>query len=169
MLRFLFPRLTDEKQRGRALFDALVAEARAPHWYVEGGVPDTLDGRFAMLATVVAMATVRVERGDQGRIASAALTERFIEAMDAEHRQIGISDPSLGKTVRKLVAGLARRVELWRAATSGSGKWAAAAAASVFGGEAPAKAIDHVGEELRTLWTRLDGAADEQLAQGKIG
>ena len=48
--------------------------------------------------------------------ASVALTERFIEVMEAEHREMGLGDPKLGRTVRKLVGSLARRIELWRAA-----------------------------------------------------
>ena len=41
---------------------------------------------------------------------SPALTERFIEAMDAEHRQLGLNDPTLGKRVRSLVASIAAAV-----------------------------------------------------------
>ena len=67
--------------------------------------------------------TVRLERGGCGREQSAALTERFVEAMDAEHRQMGISDPTLGKQVRRMVAALARRVGEWRVAVAGEGEW----------------------------------------------
>ena len=99
MLSFLFPRLTPPA-RGAALFEALVGEARRPGWYLEGQVPDTLDGRFAVLATIVALATVRLERGgDVARAASVALAERFVESMDAEHRQLGLGDPAVGKLV----------------------------------------------------------------------
>ena len=51
MLGFLFRGLTAAPARGAQLFDAVTAKAREPHWYVEGAVPDTLDGRFAVLAT----------------------------------------------------------------------------------------------------------------------
>ena len=46
--------------------------------------------------------------------ASVALTERFIHVMESEHRELGLGDPTLGKTVRKLVGMLARRTQLWR-------------------------------------------------------
>jgi cytochrome b pre-mRNA-processing protein 3 len=55
MLRFLFPGLTATPERGAALFDAVTSKSRERHWYVEGEVPDTLDGRFAMLATIAAL------------------------------------------------------------------------------------------------------------------
>jgi cytochrome b pre-mRNA-processing protein 3 len=101
MLRFLFRRLTSRPERGHRLFEAVVAEARRPHWYVEGEISDSLDGRFAVLATVCALFIVRLESGsDAGDAASAALTERFIESMDSEHRELGLNDPGLGRRVR---------------------------------------------------------------------
>ena len=167
MLRHLFPRLTPAPSRGSALFAALVGEARATHWFVEGGVPDTLDGRFAMLSTIVALATVRLERGGaEAQAASVALAERFVEAMDAEHRQLGIGEPGIGKTVRKLVGALARRVEYWRGAVDG-GDWGAAVEASL-GGAASAAGVQHCDVALRDLWDRLERTADEALADGRI-
>ena len=61
MLRRLFGRLTDRQPRGAELFGAVVAEARAPAWYRDGQVPDTIDGRFAVLSTVAALTIVRLE------------------------------------------------------------------------------------------------------------
>ena len=171
MLRYLFPRLTPGESRGASLFEALVAEARQPHWFVDGQVADTIDGRFAVLATIVALATVRLERGGElGRSAAVALAERFVETMDAEHRQMGISDPALGRTVRKLVGALGRRVELWRQAVPPGESWAGAASNSLFRDAPPSPAaLDHAGQALRALWVRLEGAADEAMANGRIG
>src|SRR5205809_6910268 len=101
MLGFLFRTLTAQPSRGAALFAAATAEARKPHWYVQGEVPDTIDGRFAVLATITAMIIVRLEQlGEQGDAMSVALTERFIEVMESEHRELGLGDPKLGRTVR---------------------------------------------------------------------
>jgi cytochrome b pre-mRNA-processing protein 3 len=169
MLRHLFPRLTPAPNRGGALFEALVGEARREHWFVAGEVPDTLDGRFAVLATVAAMATVRLERGGADAHEQAvALAERFVEAMDAEHRQLGIGEPGIGKKVRKLVGALARRVELWRAAVDG-GDWKHAARTSLFSQRAPSDtALTHSEGALRELWSRLERSPEEALAEGRI-
>ena len=171
MLRFLFPRLTPHRSRGAALFEILVAEARQPHWFVEGQVPDTIDGRFAVLATIIALATVRLERGgERARSAAVALTERFIEAMDAEHRQLGIGDPTVGKTVRKLVGALGRRSELWRRTLEGGASWDEAVRASLFrDSPEPGAALGHCEAALRSIWAGLEAAADEALAEGRIG
>jgi cytochrome b pre-mRNA-processing protein 3 len=169
MLRHLFPRLTQAPSRGSALFATLVGEARREHWFVAGEVPDTLDGRFAVLTTVVALATVRLERGGAAAHAAAvALAERFVEAMDAEHRQLGIGEPGIGKTVRRLVGALARRVEQWRGAVDGSA-WEPAVVASLFTDETPSEpALKHCTAELGDLWRRLEASSDDALAQGAI-
>lgn len=172
MLGGLFARLTKRParaDRGRALFIALIGIAREPGWYRDGEVPDTVDGRFAVLATVVALALVRIETSsDQGRESSAALTERFVEAMDHEHRQMGIGDPTLGKTVRKLVGRLANRVELWRS-TVGASDWAGAVRESLYRDQQPpAEAIRFSERRLRQLWATLGAASDEALATGEV-
>src|SRR5437763_2366350 len=144
MLGFLFRGLTAEPARAAPLFDRLTAEARRPDWYVAGQVPDTLNGRFAVLATVTALALVRLEQeGETGNRASVSLTERFIQVMESEHRELGLGDPSLGKTVRKLVAMLGRRNEIWRTNVVDAASLASASRDSLYGGgEVATDALD---------------------------
>lgn len=169
MLRFLFPRLTPAPERGAALFAAVTRNAREPHWYVEGAVPDTVDGRFRVLATVTALAVVRLEnRSSEGEAASVALTERFIEVMESEHREMGLGDPKLGRTVRKLVGSLARRVELWRPAIAGGKEWDEATSESLYGGNAPPGALAHSARMLKELWAKLEATEVAALAEGRI-
>jgi cytochrome b pre-mRNA-processing protein 3 len=169
MLQFLFRRLTVETSRGAPLFDAVTGLAREPHWYVEGRVPDTLDGRFSVLATLMALVLVRLEAdGEAGNVVSVALTERFIEVMESEHRELGLGDPTLGKTVRKLVGSLARRTGLWRSATAGEVDWAGAARESLYKGGTGADALEHVCRALHDLSGRLKNARLAQIEQGKL-
>ena len=169
MLRFLFPRLTPEPDGGTRMFAWATAQARSAHWYLDGAVKDTIDGRFAMLATITALLTLRLEAaGDEGRQSSVALTERFIEVMESEHREIGIGDPALGRTVRKLVGSLARRVELWRAAMN-KDDWSEAAVASVYGQSVPlGENVNHTAAALRELWSRLEQMADGAVIEGQL-
>src|SRR4051794_5578482 len=166
MLGFLFRTLTAEPARGAALFDAVVAEARHRHWYVEGAVPDTLDGRFAVLATVIAIVLIRLEReGADGDRLSVALTERFIEVMESEHRELGLGDPTLGKTVRKLVGRLARRTELWRTADA---QWIEATRESLYKGDVAEAPLKYSAGALRDLARRLDSTPLGELELGRI-
>jgi len=168
MLDFLFRRLTAEDP-GAPLFNAVTAEARQPHWYVEGKVPDTLDGRFAALATIVALTIVRLEQdGEGGNAASVALTERFIEVMESEHRELGMGDPTLGKIVRRLVGSMARRTALWRSATAGEVEWIEATRESLYKAVVPPDALEHCADALKRLWATLQGASLDELKEGKL-
>ena len=162
MLGFLFRTLTAEPDRGAALYDAITARARRPHWYVEGTVPDTLDGRFAVLATLTALTLVRLEKDPEGTEASVALTERFIEVMESEYRELGLGDPTLGK----LVGALARRTDLWRNVYAEA--WEHAARESLFKGNVSAAALAHVTAALRAFRDELERTGVTDLQQGKL-
>jgi cytochrome b pre-mRNA-processing protein 3 len=169
MLDFLFRRLTADPRRGAELFASVTRIARDPHWYVEGEVPDTLDGRFAVLATLTALALVRLEgEAESGNGLSVALTERFIDVMESEHRELGIGDPTLGRTVRKLVGSLSRRTDLWRSAASGEGDWPAATRESLYKAEVSPDALAHSARAVERLWSEFRGAALAHLEQGKL-
>lgn len=169
MLAFLFRGLTADTASGVALFGALTAEARRPGWFVEGEVPDTLDGRFAVLATVTALALVRLEnQHDAGNRISVALTERFIEVMESEHRELGLGDPTLGRTVRKLVRLLAGRTERWRQAANGEADWTATTQASLYKSGVSPNALKHSASALKRFWTGLQRLTLADIQQGKL-
>jgi len=170
MFRALFARLTGEPRRGQALFGLAVEEARRTHWFLKGAVPDTVNGRFAVLATLVALITVRLEQcGAQGQEASVALTERLVEALDTEIREMGLGDPTLGRQVRRLVGSVGARVERWRGLVASDEDWSEEIRRSLYLEEdvEPA-ALAHSGRELRSLWQRLDHSSVAQLVEGKI-
>lgn len=170
MIRSLFARLTGEPRRGQALFELAVHEARSPHWFVEGQVPDTLNHRFAVLATIIALLTVRLEReGEEGRRASAALTERLVDSLDTEIREIGLGDPALGKQVRKLVGAVSGRVGRWRALIESEASLTEEVRRSLYlEEEAATAAVSYSEDKIRRLWQRLDGASMKGLADGRI-
>ncbi len=152
------------------LYAAIVAEARQPNWYREAAVPDTLDGRFAVLTSLLALADIRLERGaDEARALGPRLTERFIADMDAQMRQAGFGDPSLGKQVRTMVGALASRVDRWRLAVEAFEPWDEVARSSLYSGAPPEDAANGKGiEATRDWWRRLQQASDSALAQGSI-
>jgi len=170
MFRALFARLTGGPRRGQALFGLAVEEARQTHWFVEGEVPDTVNGRFAVLATIIALLTVRLERDEEiGRGATVALTERLVETLDAEIREMGLGDPTLGKQVRKLVGAVGGRVDRWRPIVASDQPWTPEVQRSVYGEDAVAPdGLRHTEAQLQAFWDRLERAPVGQLIEGKL-
>ena len=98
------------------LYEQVVARARAPHWYEEGAVPDTIDGRFDMIAAVLSLVLLRLEPEEKARRESVWLTELFVADMDGQLRQIGIGDVSVGKHMGKMMSALGGRLGAYRLA-----------------------------------------------------
>jgi cytochrome b pre-mRNA-processing protein 3 len=135
------------------LYNAIVAEARRPHWYREGRVPDTLDGRFDMVSSVLALVLLRLERlGEPGRGPSARLTELFVTDMDGQLRQHGIGDLVVGKHVGRMMSQLGGRLTAYREDFAEEGDLAGAIVRNIYRGvEVPAEASAHVEAGLRSL------------------
>ena len=140
------------------------------HWFLEGEVPDTVNGRFAVLATMVALITLRLEQdGEEGAHATVALSERMVETLDAELREMGLGDPTLGKQVRGLVGAVAGRVERWRALASSDSDWTIEVRRSLYLDEEPSPdAVRHSESALRSLWQRLAETGLDDLSQGRM-
>jgi cytochrome b pre-mRNA-processing protein 3 len=157
-----------ERAALRPLYDALVAAAREPAWYREGGVPDTIEGRFDMVATLVALALLRLEaEGEGGRAESVQLTELFIDDMDGTLRQIGIGDFVVGKHVGRLLGALGGRLGALREAFAGEAPLEPAVRRNLFrDGPASEAQVDWVAARLRQVHEGLAGAGVEPLRAG---
>jgi cytochrome b pre-mRNA-processing protein 3 len=101
------------------LYGHVIAEARRPDWYRGGRVPDTLDGRFDMVAAVLSLVLLRLEEeGEPGRAPSAFLAELFVDDMDGQLRERGVGDVVVGKHVGRMMGALGGRLGALREAFS---------------------------------------------------
>ena len=168
MIAKLFRRLTAGPGTGAALFDWATRTSRERGWYVEGSIPDTIDGRFAVLSAVTALCCLRLEQlGGEGESLSVALTERFAEVMESEHRELGIGDPALGKMVLKLVGALERRLDALRPAAGGTGHWITAAK-TAFPPVSDDRASAWLANHLEAVASDLRAADLSELARGQV-
>lgn len=150
-LRKLFTSDPDPRETRRPLWNAVVATARAPHWYAQGTVPDTLDGRFDMISLVMALVLHRIDEDPAHGLAGVQLTELFVNDMDGQMRQIGFGDMVVGKQVGRMMSALGGRLGAYRAA-DGSDALRQALVRNLWRGEAPAEAgLTHVMAEVAAL------------------
>lgn len=149
------------------LYRAVVATARDPAWYREGGVPDTIDGRFDMVAAVLALVLLRLEGdGEPARPATVLLAERFAEDMDGNLRQIGIGDLVVGKHIGRMMSALGGRLAAFRGA---EGDFAEAVRRNVFHESAPTEeAVTRVSGRLQAFDEALRRTSLDELLAGAL-
>lgn len=156
----------------RTLYDAVVAVARTPHWYLDGAVPDTIDGRFDMVALILSVVLLRMEQDPAAAAASARLTEHFIEDMDAQLRQVGVGDVGIGKHVGKMMSMLGGRLGAYRAGLADDaapGALREALVRNLYRGEAPAApALAHVEARLHGFVDQMAATPVAQLIAGSL-
>ena len=161
---------TDRRRALDPLYRAIVAAARDPAWYREGLVPDTIDGRFDLVAAITALVLLRLEHeGEVGREPSVLLTEIFVEDMDSSLRQIGIGEYVVGKHVGKMMGALGGRLGAFRAARAGEQSFAAAVRRNLFRDAPPSEEkVDWVAQRLEALSDRLDAQDRAALLAGEL-
>ncbi len=150
------------------LYQAVVARARAPHWYLDGAVPDTVDGRFDMVAAVLATVLLRLETDPAAAGPSARLAERFVDDMDGQLREIGIGDVVVGKHIGRMMAMLGGRLGAYRDGWA-AGDLRPALIRNLYRGATPGPAaLDHVAGELGTLRATLAATPLDRVLVGEL-
>jgi cytochrome b pre-mRNA-processing protein 3 len=156
------------REEASPLYQAVVAHARQPHWYVEGAVPDTVDGRFDMVAGVLAMVLLRLEQDSAGAEPSARVTERFVEDMDGQLREIGVGDIVVGKHIGRMMQMLGGRLGAYREGLA-SGVLKPAIVRNVYRGTPPGEAaVAHVETALLRLHAALAALPLPAVIKGQL-
>lgn len=162
----------DSRARLIPLYNSVVAEARQPVWYAEMGVPDTLDGRFDMVAAILALVLMRIEaEGERGRQPSALLTEVFVDDMDGQLRQLGVGDVIVGKHVGNMIAAMGGRLSVYRDAIGDRAALEPVLLRNLWRGEAgPDARSALVAERMQAIAARLaETSLDRLLEDGLPG
>lgn len=166
----LLQRLFGQPDRGRApeLYTAIVERARQPHWYVEGAVPDTVDGRFDMIAAVMALVLLRLEGEPAATLPSTHLAEVFVHDMDGQLRELGVGDIVVGKHIGRMMGMIGGRLGAYRAALA-AGNLKPALVRNVYRGAAPEPAaLAHVETRLLALRDTLAATPVTTIVEGEL-
>ncbi len=138
MLPFLRRRRFE--RTGFELYGAAVAAARAPAFYADLGVPDTLDGRFDLVGLHVFLLIRRLGAlPPPGADLAQAVFDAMFSDMDVNLREIGVGDMSVGKKVKLMWEAFHGRSAAYQAAlvSADPTELEAALARNVWRGKAP--------------------------------
>jgi cytochrome b pre-mRNA-processing protein 3 len=98
-------RWRSEASTTEKLYGAIVAQARLPVFYRSFGVPDTLQGRFTLLALHLFVVLHRLKSwGPEGGALAQDLVDRFSQDMETVLRELGVSDLRVPRSMRRLAA-----------------------------------------------------------------
>lgn len=97
-------------------YDRIVAQARQPGFYLDAGVPDSVDGRFDLIAlhAFLVMRRLKAEAGG-GTAFSQALFDHMFEDMDRNLREMGAGDLGVGRRVKAMAKAFYGRVAAYEA------------------------------------------------------
>lgn len=125
------------------IYAALVAQARAPWFYRELGVPDTVEGRFEMIALHGFIVLNRLKKDRHDGLAPAeelgqAIFDLMFADMDRNLRELGVGDLGISKRIKALIKEFYGRIKAYEDGLSGgAGTLVAALNRNVFDGMAP--------------------------------
>lgn len=120
-LRRAFMPSTDQF-RANTLYNTAVAQSRRPGFYLAGGVPDTIDGRFDMIVLHAFLIMRRLrDAGPDGETLSQALFDEMFADMDRSLREMGVGDMGIGRKVRGMGKAFMGRVKAYEEALEAGG------------------------------------------------
>lgn len=164
----LIERLFGNRDDAAALYNAVVTRARQTHWFEAGEVADTIDGRFDMIAAILSLVMLRIEREPEAAKLGVALAERFVDDMDPQLREIGIGDIVVGKHMGRMMSMLGGRLGAYRDGLA-AGDLTRGLVRNLYREQPPSDAaLAHVRAELETFAAGLAETPSDALAAGQL-
>ncbi len=167
----LFARKPHERA-GFALYGAAVAAARQPVFFAGLGVPDTLDGRFDLVALHTGLVVCRIARDADPRakdLAQAVFDAMFAD-MDVNLREMGVGDLAVGKRVKRMWEAFHGRAQAYDAALRAGDAAAleSALARNVWRGSAPEGAPARLAAIAMAADAALEAVTFGELVAGRL-
>jgi cytochrome b pre-mRNA-processing protein 3 len=154
------------------LYGMIVAQARTPAFYRHYGVPDTVNGRFEMIALHTVLLLRRLAEAPLPlRRLGQEVFDRFCEDMDASMREMGVGDLAVPRKMRRVGAAFyARQAEYGEALASGGfERLEAVLAQNVFGGtSASPEGVECLARYVRAAANALAAQNNEAIARSEL-
>ncbi len=154
------------------LHDQIMTQARSPALFLEYGVSDTPEGRFEMVAVHVLLAVRRLSAlPEPGPAIAQDLTDAMFRHFDIAFREMGLSDTTVPKRMKKHASAWLGRARAYGAAMD-SGDTAGLAQAlsrNVYGieGDPPERPL-RLSRYIGAVMAALTSVSLEDFLNGKI-
>jgi cytochrome b pre-mRNA-processing protein 3 len=155
----------------RALYGAIVAQARLPRFYTDYGVADTINGRFDLIVLHAVLFLRRLRREPEViRALGQGVFDLFCTDMDHSLREIGVSDLGVPRKMQQIgEAFYGRAVAYDQALDAGDAAALAAAVARNVLPESPdSAAAQRLAAYVVAACEALDRQSGTAIAQGEL-
>lgn len=115
----MFRRRQPTDEFAQLLYNRTAERARDPELFESCGVPDTLDGRFDILALHGALVIDRLKREPDGLVLAQAFFDAMFRHLDLTLREIGVQDLGVGRRIKIMAEGFQGRALAYREALDG--------------------------------------------------
>jgi cytochrome b pre-mRNA-processing protein 3 len=134
-------RRRERRAAALAAYTRIVERAREPAFYLGWGVPDTLDGRFEILALHVFLVLNRLkpEAGEAAVFAQELFDTMFAD-LDSALREMGAGDLGVGRRVQAMAKALYGRIAAYERGLGDDAEMTAALRRNMFGTAAASSA-----------------------------
>jgi cytochrome b pre-mRNA-processing protein 3 len=155
----------------RALYGAIVAQARSPFFYAEYGVPDTVEGRFDLIVLHLVLVLRRLGQDDPAvRAVGQDLFDAFCRDLDENLREMGVGDLAVPKRMQQFAEAFYGRQAAYLAALAGSDprNFEKALARNIFQVASLDDGAGRLAQYARAVSRALDAAATAALVRGEV-
>jgi cytochrome b pre-mRNA-processing protein 3 len=164
----------------RALYGAIVAQARSMAFYTRHGVADSVDGRFELIVLHLVLVLRRLSREQEARPQPATapgsgrigqqLFDLFCRDLDDNLREMGVGDLAVPREMRKFGEAFYGRQAAYGAALDAADEEALekALARNILGIVGTGENAAPLARYARTAAEQLDGEADDELLAGRV-
>ena len=151
------------------LYGSIVTAARREAFYLKYGVPDTPDGRFAMVVAHTYLVLERLrQEGEAAKELSRAVVEAFVSDMDDCMREMGVGDLTVPRKVKKATGALYDcTIAFRKAAAEGHSALANAVRSNLLPSEAPTVA-DCIATYMLRAAAELEMHPGSELLAGRV-
>jgi cytochrome b pre-mRNA-processing protein 3 len=154
-------KLRARKDGAARLYAAIVTRARTPVFYTQMGVPDTIDGRFDLLALHAWLVLDRLRDAGLNDL-SQALTDTLFIGFEEGMRDLGTGDMGMGRKLKAFADAFYGRLAAYDAARDDAAAMTTAVVRNLYRGtdNAHAAAVARYALDARARLARQDLGPD---------